>query len=96
MRMQGRSVGSLTVVGTPTILEAAADRKDIPDQSAMVAVYSPLEKLDDGLPSISCLRCGSHHRLPLTRPGGVQPRRPISDHQQDLWPFREVEEVDRV
>jgi hypothetical protein len=55
-RTQGQSVGSITVVGTLTILEAAAGRSEIPDKATMANVYSQLEKLDDGLPSIGTTR----------------------------------------
>lgn len=56
MQARGLPVGSLTVVGTLTILEAAAGGKEIPDQATMVAVYGQLEKLDDGLPGIEMTR----------------------------------------
>lgn len=49
LRSQGQQVGSITIVNTPGVLEAAAGTVHIPDRAAMRKVYEQLRGLDDGL-----------------------------------------------
>ena len=48
----GRSVGSITLASTLTVLERAAGTEHLPDRSAMRDTYRRLRELDDGLPPI--------------------------------------------
>jgi hypothetical protein len=48
-RANGRSVGSLSLLNTPLVLERAAGRKYLPDRKAMRQIYTRLRSLDDGL-----------------------------------------------
>jgi hypothetical protein len=52
LRAGGQAVGSITLVGTPTILARAAGGKHIPDRATMREIYRRLRGLDDGLPPI--------------------------------------------
>lgn len=52
MREQGRTVGRLSVLGTPTVLERAAGGQYLPDRSMMRSLYDRLRALDDGLPPL--------------------------------------------
>ncbi|HEU5001555.1 MAG TPA: hypothetical protein VFW71_02090 [Actinomycetota bacterium] len=49
LRSQGHQEGSISLVNTPTILEAAASTTYIPDRAAMRGLYERLRGLDDGL-----------------------------------------------
>ncbi len=49
LRTQGRSVGSLSLVNTLTVLERAAGGEHLADRAAMRDVYERMRKLDDGL-----------------------------------------------
>ncbi len=48
-RAAGKTVGAIELVGTLTVLEAAAGTEYIPDRGAMKKIYSRLRELDDGL-----------------------------------------------
>lgn len=48
----GRTVGSIKLVSTLTVLELAAGGQHIPDKPAMHTIYTRLRGLDDGLPPI--------------------------------------------
>jgi hypothetical protein len=48
----GRTVGTITVANTLTVLRSAAGGQYIPDKAAMRAIYARLRCLDDGLPPI--------------------------------------------
>jgi hypothetical protein len=48
----GRSVGSITLASTLTVLGRAAGTEHLPDRSAMRDTYRRLRELDDGLPPI--------------------------------------------
>lgn len=48
-RSLGKPVGSIHLISTLTVLQKAADRKHIPNRTAMKELYSRLRKLDDGL-----------------------------------------------
>lgn len=61
MREQGRTVGRLSILGTPTVLERAAGGPYLPDRSAMRSLYNRLRALDDGLPPL-----GSTNLMSLT------------------------------
>lgn len=52
LRAIGRTVGSIRLVNTLTVLERAAGSQHIPDKLAMRTVYARLRSLDDGLPPI--------------------------------------------
>ena len=52
LRAIGRTVGSIRLVNTLTVLERAAGSQHIPDKLAMRTVYARLRSLDDGLPQI--------------------------------------------
>jgi len=49
---QGRTVGSMRLVSTLTVLERAAGGKHIPDRATMRDIYQRLRGLDDGLPPV--------------------------------------------
>lgn len=49
LKAQGRSVGSIGLVGTCTVLERAAGGIYLPDKNALRSVYARFRKLDDGL-----------------------------------------------
>ena len=49
-------MGSITIVNTPGVLEAAAGTVHIPDRAAMRKVYEQLRGLDDGLVPIERTR----------------------------------------
>lgn len=49
LRIQGRPVGKITLVNTPTILRRAAGGAHIPDRSTMRTIYNRLRSCDDGL-----------------------------------------------
>ncbi|MER6993252.1 hypothetical protein ABT337_28680 [Saccharopolyspora hirsuta] len=53
LRNAGRSVGSLGLVSTITVLERAAGGEHLPDKNAMRTLYSRLRNLDDGLPPLA-------------------------------------------
>lgn len=58
----GRSVGSIRLIHTVTVLERAAGGEHLPDKNAMRNLYSRLRNLDDGLPPLDTtnlmkLRC---------------------------------------
>jgi hypothetical protein len=52
LRANSRAVGSIRLVNTLTVLEAAANTSHIPDKHAMRTTYNRLRGLDDGLPPI--------------------------------------------
>ncbi|MEU5905362.1 hypothetical protein ABZ780_13425 [Micromonospora sp. NPDC047467] len=52
LRAQGRTVGTIRLVSTLTVLERAAGSEHIPDKAAMRDVYERLRGLDDGLPPV--------------------------------------------
>lgn len=52
LRADGAAVGSIRLASTLTVLERAAGGTHIPDKSAMLAIYTRLRCLDDGLPPI--------------------------------------------
>lgn len=52
LRASGRTVGSIRLVSTLTVLAAAAGGPHIPDKAAMRGIYDRLRDLDDGLPPI--------------------------------------------
>lgn len=56
LRHSGRSVGSITLAGTLTILERAAQKQHIPGKADMRHLYRRLRELDDGLPPIETTR----------------------------------------
>lgn len=49
LRNMGRSVGSIQLIHTATVLEAAAGGEHLPDRAAMRNIYLRLKELDDGL-----------------------------------------------
>jgi len=52
----GRTVGTIRLVSSLTVLERAAGGKHIQDKAAMRAIYRRLRGLDDGLPPIETTR----------------------------------------
>ncbi|WP_020498996.1 hypothetical protein [Sciscionella marina] len=52
LHVSGRTVGSIRLVSTLTVLELAAGGQHIPDKSTMRTIYARLRSLDDGLPPI--------------------------------------------
>jgi hypothetical protein len=50
--ISGRSVGSITLASTLTVLGRAAGTEHLPDRGAMRDTYRRLRELDDGLPPI--------------------------------------------
>lgn len=52
LRADGRTVGSIRLVSTLTVLELAAGGPHIPDKQTMRTIYTRLRGLDDGLPPI--------------------------------------------
>jgi hypothetical protein len=52
----GRTVGTVRLVSSLTVLERAAGGKHIPDKAAMRATYMRLRELDDGLPPLETTR----------------------------------------
>jgi hypothetical protein len=52
LHASGRTVGSIRLVSTLTVLERAAGGQHIPDKLAMRTIYRRLRGLDDGLPPI--------------------------------------------
>lgn len=56
LRAEGRHVGTMRLVGTPTVLEAAAGTEHIPDRGAIRDLYARLRSLDDGLLPIEATR----------------------------------------
>ncbi len=52
LRSSGRSVGSIGLVHTVTVLERAAGSTYLPDRKAMRDLYARLTALDDGLPRL--------------------------------------------
>jgi len=62
--ISGRSVGSMTLASTLTVLGRAAGTEHLPDRGAMRDTYRRLRELDDGLPPIekqTCCRTPSGH-----------------------------------
>ena len=51
-RQRNRTIGTIALVNTMTILRHAATTEDLPDKAAMRDVYRRLRELDDGLPPI--------------------------------------------
>lgn len=49
LRNMGKSVGSIRLIHTVTVLEAAAGGEYLPDRAAMRNIYLRLKELDDGL-----------------------------------------------
>ena len=49
LRNMGRSVGSIQLIHTATVLEVAAGGEHLPDRAAMRNIYLRLKELDDGL-----------------------------------------------
>lgn len=49
LRAQGKTVGSIALVNTLTILRRAAGRQYLPDKAAMQEIYNRLREYDDGL-----------------------------------------------
>ena len=64
MRTQGHSVGSLKLVSTLVVLEAAAGGPYLPDRASMKKTYERLRACDDGL--VPYERTGLAH-LPVWR-----------------------------
>lgn len=56
LRSQGKACGTMTIVGTLTILERAAGREYLPDRAAMRDIYKRLRVCDDGLVPIEQTR----------------------------------------
>ena len=52
LHASGRTVGSIRLVSTLTILGSAAGGQHIPDKTSMHSIYARLRGLDDGLPPI--------------------------------------------
>ena len=52
LSISGRSVGSITLASTLTVLRRAAGKEHLPDRAAMRSTYRRLRELDDGLPPI--------------------------------------------
>ena len=52
LRSQGRSVGSIRLIHTVTVLQRAAGSPHVPDKAAMRDIYDRFRALDDGLPPI--------------------------------------------
>ena len=48
----GKTVGSIRLIHTLTVLERAAGGEHLPDRSAMRSLYGRLRNLDDGLPPL--------------------------------------------
>lgn len=53
LRVAGRPVGSLSIVGTLTILKRAAGSEHLPDRAALRTLYAKLRTVDDGLPPLT-------------------------------------------
>lgn len=58
---QGRAVGSIQLVNTATVLEAAAGKAYLPDRAAMRDLYKRMRSIDNGLVPISKTRLLSAH-----------------------------------
>ncbi|MFE3455913.1 hypothetical protein ACFXKD_00080 [Nocardiopsis aegyptia] len=56
LRRSGRTVGSITLVSTLTVLELAAQKKHVSGKADMRRLYGRLRELDDGLPPIEATR----------------------------------------
>lgn len=56
LRSSGRSVGSIVLASTLTVLERGAGTKYLPDRAAMRETYRRMCGLDDGLPPIETTR----------------------------------------
>ncbi|AYY13752.1 hypothetical protein EF847_14685 [Actinobacteria bacterium YIM 96077] len=52
LRTLGKTIGTVTLTSTLTVLAKAAGRKYIPDRATMRGTYRRLRELDDGLPPI--------------------------------------------
>jgi hypothetical protein len=50
LRAQGRAVGTIRLVSTPTVLARAAGTAQLPTKADMREIYARLRGLDDGLP----------------------------------------------
>lgn len=56
LRSTGRTVGSIKLISTLTVLESAAGGEHVPDRAEMRGIYQRLRGLDDGLPPIEATR----------------------------------------
>lgn len=52
LQAAGRTVGSVRLAGTLTVLQRAAGGEQLPDRAAMRDIYKRLRGVDDGLPPI--------------------------------------------
>lgn len=52
LQADGRTVGSIGLIHTVTVLERAAGGEHLPDKNAMRDLYGRLRNLDDGLPPL--------------------------------------------
>lgn len=62
LQAAGKTVGSIRLIHTVTVLESAAGGEHLPDKNAMRDLYGQLRDLDDGLPPLETtnlmnLRC---------------------------------------
>ena len=82
LRSAGRTVGSIKLISSLTVLEKAAGGDHIPDRAAMRDIYQRLRDHDDGLPPIEATRLLS---APPWTAGGIvrQPQRAGRHHRSD-------------
>ncbi|AMS05864.1 hypothetical protein DUY81_00895 [Acidipropionibacterium acidipropionici] len=53
MRHAGKQVGTISLIGTVTVLERAAGGAHLPDRAALRTLYQRLRGLDDGVPPLA-------------------------------------------